>query len=227
MQAQPSVNLFGVILDEPVTTITDLFVAAMCFYAFYQIWKDPGRTKAQTHFAWYFLLLGVGTTFGGLFNHGFKYAFEDGYWKVPSWETSILAIYFLTRACVEYTRPAIRPLVSQMLSISMAIGAIVFSTLMLYQMTVIPVVAYTGVGMWAVVFPLQVFIYSRTRDEVSKWCLLALFSTMMAAVAFLGEIVIDKWFNHIDLSHVFMFLAVYWFYLAAKAAGKATQQPQH
>ncbi|MCB0642857.1 MAG: hypothetical protein KDC44_14510 [Phaeodactylibacter sp.] len=220
MTEQPSINILGIILDEPTTTVTDLIIAGLCFYACFRLWQKAGRTKAQGLFAWYFFLLGLGTTLGGLLSHGFKSAFTES-WKIPGWEASILAIFFLTWASVEYTRPAVRPWISQSLLASMGISAVIFSGLMLYQMTVIPVVAYTGVGMWAVIFPLQVMVYSRTRDRVSWYSLLALFSTMLAAMAFLGQISLDKWFNHIDLSHVFLFLAVLLFYWAAEEAGKA------
>ncbi len=76
--AQPSINLAGFRIDEPMTTLTDLVVSAVCFYAFYKLHKKnlPGRT--QLFFRLYFLTMGIATGIGGLIGHGFLYLFSFG-----------------------------------------------------------------------------------------------------------------------------------------------------
>ena len=40
---QPSIFIYGLRLDEPVTTITDLIFSAVCFYAYFRLTKLAER----------------------------------------------------------------------------------------------------------------------------------------------------------------------------------------
>ena len=74
---QPSIEVFGILLQEPVTTLTDLLVSIICFYAYWKLKKHsiPGGTIFYMNL--YFLFMGLGTAFGGLIGHGFQYFFQE------------------------------------------------------------------------------------------------------------------------------------------------------
>ena len=63
----PSVNILNVRLDEPVTTLTDIIIAAICFYAFFRLIRISG--KQHLYLTYFFLILGTGTFLGGVIGH--------------------------------------------------------------------------------------------------------------------------------------------------------------
>ncbi len=69
--AQPSIEILGIRIDEPVTTFTDLIVSVVCLYAFYHLHKIPIKSKVHWNLKYYFLSMGIATIFGGLIGHGF------------------------------------------------------------------------------------------------------------------------------------------------------------
>ena len=78
--AQPSIYFLGLRIDEPVTTVTDLIVSAVCFYAFYQLHRIPLKNKVHWNLKYYFLSMGMATLIGGVIGHGFLYLFSFA-WK--------------------------------------------------------------------------------------------------------------------------------------------------
>jgi len=103
-----SVKIFGILVNEPVTTFTDLMVSAVCFYAFYQLNKIKKPEKVMLFFKLYFLVMGIATTLGGILGHAFIYAIPFA-WKLPGWVTSMIAIMFIERAAIEHTRILLHP----------------------------------------------------------------------------------------------------------------------
>jgi hypothetical protein len=63
---QPSIELFGVTIMEPMVTFTDLWITAVALFAFWKLrqWNQPGSMHA--YMRWYFLLMGIATFFGGI-----------------------------------------------------------------------------------------------------------------------------------------------------------------
>jgi len=57
---QPSIEILNLRIDEPITTVTDLLFAAICFYAFFQIRRMESGSRVKWYFKYYFLTLGLG-----------------------------------------------------------------------------------------------------------------------------------------------------------------------
>ena len=63
---QPSIEVLSVRIDEPITTMTDLIMAAICFYAYYRIRQQESSVRIKGYFKYYFLTLGLATVAGGI-----------------------------------------------------------------------------------------------------------------------------------------------------------------
>src|SRR6056297_2947849 len=87
---QPSIELWGVLINEPVTVLTDLLVSAVCIYAFVKIIQLPHRGKLKAYLLWYFFLMALATMFGGIIGHAFLWHF-DASWDNPEWVNSIIS----------------------------------------------------------------------------------------------------------------------------------------
>ena len=151
---QPSIFIQNIRIDEPVTTLTDLMVSAVCFYAFFKLNKIPLHNKVHLYLRYYFLSMGIATAIGGIVGHGFLYLFDTQWhspeslvnfigkifgkdllkdvanpWKLPGWLTSMFSIALVERAAIEYARPLIKNKVGKFFAWLNVIELIIFVTI--------------------------------------------------------------------------------------------------
>lgn len=232
--------LAGIRIDEPVTMLTDLIVSAVCFYAFYKLGKFPVKNKVHLYLKYYFLSMGIATFFGGVVGHGFLYMFDskwelsEGYvkfiasfvpldkmnaaanpWKLPGWLTSMFSVALAERASIEYARKIINPKTATFFSWLNVIELLFFVTITFSTLNFFFVEVHTFYGFMIVVSSFNAFVFYKTRSKGSKSFLIAVGFAAIAALFFMNEWALCKWFNHIDISHSFMALSAYMFYRGA------------
>ena len=211
---QPPIDLLGVKIQEPMTTFTDLIVSAVCFYAFYQMYKKKQRQKVFIFLKYYFLTMGIATTLGGLVGHGFLYLFSFP-WKLPGWITSMLSIMLVERAAIEHARPLVSLKVANTFRIINTIELLTFMGITMYTLNFRFVEIHSGYGLMFVVLSLQLFVYLKTRNIGSGYFLIGVFFAAVSALFYMNEIALHTYFNHYDISHVIMAVAAYFFYVGA------------
>lgn len=236
---QPSIHLFGILINEPVTVATDLLVSAVCLYAYVQLGKIRIHTRLKTYLMWYFLLMALATAIGGLVGHGFLWLFsatwenpqwltdvierigflevrEPAYaWKLPGWIVSMLSVMFVERAAIEHVRPLVKPVVGKSFRIINMVELIVFMTITLVTLNFRYVEIHSGYGLMFVVLSLQAYAYYRTKSEGSLYFLYGVGIAAVAALFYMNKIGIHHWFNHFDISHTLMAFSAYVFYLGS------------
>ncbi|MBN1183518.1 MAG: hypothetical protein JXB49_14610 [Bacteroidales bacterium] len=222
---QPSVEIFGIRVDEPVTTLTDLFVSAVCFYAFIRLGRIPLKGKMHLYLRIYFISMAFATAIGGLVGHGFLYAFKYNNfnlpvspWKLPGWLTSMISIAMIERASIEYARKLIKPKLARFFAWLNIIELLTFMTITFSTLNFFFVEVHTTYGLLIVVASFNIFIYIRTKNEGSKLYLFAVGIAALSALVFMNEWGISKWFTHFDISHTLMTFGAYLFYRASLKA---------
>jgi len=221
--SQPSITLLGMRVDEPVNTITDLLISGVCLFAYIQLRKRKLTGKTQLYFRWYFLLLALGTLFGGLVGHGFLYALSFS-WKLPGWIVSMLSVAFIERSSIEYARPHINPLLGKCFLILNLIELATIMSITIYTLDFGWVEIHSGYGLLAVVLPFHGYTYYKTRNRGSFLVVIAVIIASMAALIFMNQISLHTWFNHIDISHLLMAIAAFVFYQSALAFKPDTEK---
>jgi len=211
-----TVDLWGVRIDEPVTAATDLLVSAVCFFIAYKLHSASLPGKTQMFLRAYFLLMGLATFFGGIFGHAFLYAVEYA-WKLPGWIVSMLSVACIERASIGHAQPFLNPRVGRLF-----LGLNIVELLAIMTTTIVTinfrwVELHSGYGLLAIVLPFQLFVYYKTKDRGSLIFVMAVLIASAAALVFMNRISIDRWFNHLDISHVLMALAGLVFYRGALA----------
>lgn len=219
--SQPSIEVLGIRIDEPVNMFTDLIVSAVCLIAYYRLMKKPLSGKTQLYFRWYFLLMGLATLFGGVIGHGFLYAFSFA-WKLPGWIISMFSIALIERSSIEHARPLITPKVGKAFLILNIIELVIVMTITIYTLNFQWVEFHSGYGLLAIVLTFHGFTYLKTRDQGSGTIIVGVGIASIAALIFMNEISLSIWFNHIDLSHVIMAVAAQIFYKGALRLGEET-----
>ncbi|MDN4165137.1 hypothetical protein QWY31_06470 [Cytophagales bacterium LB-30] len=218
---QPSLYFLGIRIDEPVTTLTDLLISLVCFYAYFRLTRGSQSSKIGTYFRYFFMSMGLATALGGLVGHGFLYAFpfpsgwEVSPWKLPGWLVSMLSITLIERASIEYAKPLISQRTAQvfkwinLIEFFLFVG-ITFSTLDFFYVEV-----HSAYGLLVVVASFHFYIWIKTRSKASLWILAGVGFSAMAAAVFMQKLALSIWFNHFDISHVAMSISAWCFFKGA------------
>jgi hypothetical protein len=219
IEPQPAIHLFGVLIEEPITTLTDLFVTAVCFYAFFRLSRIPNKNRMHTYLKIYFLSMGIATAVGGLIGHGFFYAFDNNmYWKLPGWFTSMISIAMIERASIEFARKLIKPSLGKFFAWLNIIELLAFMTITFSTLNFFFVEVHTAYGLLIVVTSFNLFIFLRTRSPGSLNFLIAIGFSSVSALVFMNEWGLHTWFNHYDISHVLMTFGAWFFYRGSMKA---------
>ena len=75
-------------------------------------------------------------------------------------------------------------------------------------------------GFIMVVFSLHLLIYYKTNDSGSRWMLAGVMMLVVAIGAFNYRVAPHVWFNHNDLSHIFIAISTYLFLKGAMHLGE-------
>ena len=207
-----TIYLFGIQIDEPVVTITDLLVSVLCFIYAWKIHRSGKKEKTFLYFKIYFFVMGIATFLGGIIGHAFLYAFSF-YWKLPGWITSMISIMFVERAAIEHTRIWLKDSIVKVLGVINIIEFLTFLTLTITTLDFFFVEFHSGYGLMFVVLSLEGFLYIKTKNKASKLMLIGVFFAALAAIFFMSKISPHQWFNYISTSHIFMAIAATFFYL--------------
>ncbi len=214
-EPQPSIELLNLELQEPVTALTDVFVAIVNFVAYAKLRALPQRGRVHTLFTYYFLTMGVATFLGGVVGHALM-AYIPFYMKVPGWIVSMLSVALLERAVIIYARKWMKPQIGNFFSKLNIAELLIFMALSLVTLNFQYVLIHAAYGMAIVVTGFTGFVYLKEKSTGSKQILYAVLVSAIGAAFFVFQIGIDKWFNHVDISHVFMMFASVLYYKGAR-----------
>ena len=211
---QPSVELWNLRIDEPVTTATDLLMAAICFYAYIGIKKNESTQKIKLYFKYFFLTLGLGTMFGGLLGHAFLYRLTPQ-WKLLSWIFILISVAIMAHALLELARPLVKPWITR---IMVGSNLLLLTLVLVYTISTL---AFSGVqyysifGMIVIVGSFSFYIFRKTGSRGTAMFLVAVGVSLLPAFVFSFKWGLSPWFNHNDISHVVLSMSVVVFYKGA------------
>ena len=212
---QPSWFFGSLEISEPIMVLTDLLVAAICFYAFAKLRHVQGNQRIKLYLRIYFMGMGMATVLGGVVGHGLIHYLSLEY-KLPGWFLSMLSIAVLERACIEVARPHINKRLGQFFAWLNIVELITFVTISYTTLCFFYVEVHSAYGLLIVVTGFSLLVYLKTKHPGSKMMLYGVACAIVAAIAYSFIISIDVWFTHIDLGHVLMAAATVFFYKGAR-----------
>ena len=216
---QPSIYPFGIRIDEPMATATDLLVSAVCFYAFYRLTQKKLPGRSQRYFRYYFLLIGIATFLGGVIGHGFLYALSFP-WKLPGWTISMISVAMIERSAIPHARRLIKPAVVRFFLIVNIVELVIVMTITMTTLDFFWVEFHSAYGLLIIVFSFHAYTYYHTKDKGSLTIMWAVGITAVASLVFMNELSLHTWFNYLDLSHTLLAIASYVFYKGALRLGR-------
>ena len=201
------IEIAGIVIYEPMASLTDLFVSFAAFYAYFIMLKEKRKGKMHFYFKYHFLTMGLATLFGGLFGHAFLYAVGIE-WKLPGWLISMISISLLERAFIAYTVQHVSERAKFSIKLINNLELVFFMAITIYTLDFKFVELHSGFGILAEVLPLQLYMWYKTRDKASKWVFVMITLSIISALFFMFEIIIHPWFNHLAVSHILMTIGV-------------------
>ena len=137
-------------------------------------------------------------------------------WKLPGWITSMFAIMLVERASIEFARPLINPKLGKIFGWINLIELAAFITVTLSTLNFFFVEMHVAYGLLVVVSGFNIYIYRKIRTKGSLLFLIAVAFSGIAALIYMNEWDISKWFDHSDLSHILLVISASFFYLGAR-----------
>lgn len=213
----PSIYLLGVRIDEPVTMLTDVLVALVCWHAWWQLQRSKSSVAELPFFRLFFLLMGIATFIGGVIGHGFLYALSFE-WKLPGWLISMLSITVLERGVIFHTRPLLKEGTVRFFYWFNIIELLIFASLAFTLLEFKFVELHSAYGLMVVVFSFCLYNYWRgSHTRFIQNMITGVVLSMIAAVIFIGRFGISQWFTHADISHLLMAATAVFFYRGARS----------
>ena len=215
---QPSIELLGIRIDEPVNCATDLLVTAVCWYAWYRLRGIGGENRPKQLMKYYFLVMGIATLLGGVLGHAFTYALTIE-WKIPGWVVSMFAVMLIERASIEYARPLVRPGVGRFFLWLNLAELVVLLSLAVLLIEFKYVLGHSAYGLGVVVGGFHLFTYVKTKSPASLKMIQAVLIAGVGALFYINTWGISPWFNHLDIGHTTMAIGSWFFYLGSEKMG--------
>jgi len=208
------ISIGELIIMEPIVSLTDIMVSLACFFAYYKLKRLKLQGRLYFHFKLHFLSMGLATLFGGTIGHAFLYAFDDS-WKLAGWLISMISINFLERAFIAHTIQYLSEKTRFLIKTANNIELLVFMAITVYTLNFDYVEFHTGFGLIIVVFPLQIYMYLKTKDKGTRFIFIIVVLAIISAIIFVNQISLHNWLNHISISHLLMFVMVILLYKSA------------
>lgn len=200
---QPSIEVLSIRIDEPITSMTDLIMAAICFYAYFRIRQQESKGMIKGYFKYYFLTLGLASAAGGILGHAFLYSLSP-VWKLVSWVFTLLSVAILSHTLILLSRPLLKPGFSRLVS---RVNFLILSLALLYTLYTLAFSAvkyYAIFGMLLVVGSLSYVIYNKTESRGVVKLMIGVGVGTLSALIFSFGWGLGPWFNHNDISHLIL-----------------------
>ncbi len=206
----PSIQVFSLRVDEPVTTITDFVISFIGFMAFFKT-TGHGNSKAINLYRYFFLFTSISTLVAGIIGHAFAYYFGFEF-RMIGWVFGIIGVTFAQFAALFHAKNSISSSVFNWLKIFFVAELFIIAFVLATYRSFGIVEIQAGIGLVLIVAGLETFHYSKTKSELSSKIMMGVGLTVLAVVSHVGKLAISEWFNHMDLGHVLMSLALYTMY---------------
>ena len=205
----PDIFIGSLRIQEPITVLTDLLIVTVCVFAFI-------KTTATKHvgvnlYRWFFLATGISTFVSAIIGHAFLYQWDiNG--KIYGWVTGIISIGVGQYAALYHTRAVIGEKTFHILrwlnSIEILLALIFIFVVFSFNVVEI----HSAIGLLLTITVLEYINYKHTQSIISKYMMIGVAVSVLAVLCHILKLAISVWFNHLDLSHVIIAIAVYLMY---------------
>ncbi|MGB0404223.1 MAG: DUF6962 family protein [Salibacteraceae bacterium] len=221
-----SIELFGYILMEPVTFLTDLFLTLFSLGLYNALRKSFPVSDYRKHYGKFFLFMAFCTFLGGV-AHLLGHYLDHFYIHAVAWSFSAIGIYYMQKgSAYDYslkvsTNLGYIFLFQVVVSVCCYIGFQLFGNYEVESDTVgtpgfTAVVVSSTIGFAGFILPLHLIKYIKEKDNGAAIMIMAFVCSIITPI-----IQAKKWglgihFNHNDVAHMVLALCYYVYYLGMR-----------
>jgi len=214
---QPGIEIFGFVIMEPMTVLTDFLVSVVCFWAWRKL-KGQTPNNATKFGRSFFFFLGWAATLGAIFGHGLIHLNKPYPWtyylRLVGWLTSMLAVGFMERSAISHAANLIKPGVKKFF-LGLNIAEMVLLTIItVATVKFVFVEVHSAYGFLLIILGFHSYTFIKSKNKGSKLMLLNTVVLLITFFIYNTPIIPHEWFNHRDLAHVAMAISCYIMYLA-------------
>ena len=214
----PSLFIGNIEWREPMTTLTDMVMALVALWAFYQFHKKiPKGNASHPFFRNYFIFMGVGMTCAAWIGHGAQ-AYLSFDYKAIGWTITSIGFFNLQMGALRVLKSRINPVWFWIFNWTFVVQLVVYWILLSNSETRTFEIAQasTGLSVMGWVLPLSLYSVAKKINPKSMGIVLAISFAIAPAVVYNQQISIHKWMNYHDISHLLSAIYVYLLYRACK-----------
>lgn len=226
----------GLLVLEPMTALTDFIVTAVCILGLVKFSRHKETEKRQLRvFAWFFLFMGLGTLFAGLFTHAFSYFFYPerlskealsvlcydeklsyNLHNLPNWVFNVVSVTLFEVSNIIMTKKYLPKLNTGLYYSVIAVESLAVYVLLLTVLKYDIAIAHIGFALYLIALPLQIAVYKKHRSQYSKYMISGILIMLITPPVMALKFEFCKWFNFNDISHVVIAATMYCFMLAGE-----------
>ena len=206
----PSVDVLGLQIDEPVTSLTDLFVALVGFMAFFKT-KSEDNQRSLSLYRLFFLFTAISTFIAAILGHAFAYYFGFNA-RMIGWAFGAIGVAFAQFAVIYNTREIFSSLTFKILVTLNALEVVLVAALIFVFKSFVIIEIHSAFGLVLMVTVLESINYYRTRSQLSRNMIYGVALAIAAVICHITKLAFSNWFNHLDISHLFMAESLYVMY---------------
>ena len=157
------------------------------------------------------MLTGISTIVSALVGHAFLYYFGVNA-KIYGWLFGILSVSFAQFAAMYHSRNIIGETIFKRLVILNSIEILVAFLAVFMAWSFVVVEIHSAYGLLLNVTVLESINYKKTKSKLSINLIYGVGIAVLAVLCHVFKLAISVWFNHMDLSHIFMAISMYIMY---------------
>lgn len=209
---QPPILIGGFTIQQPVTSFTDLIVAAVCFFAFFDLFNKRIKTKATVFYDYFFLFMALSTLMGGL-GHAFIFRYLHSF-QYACWLTGMVSVSFMTIASILYAKPYCN---ENLRKAFLLLNIIELSGMMIIVLIHDNFQLVAAHSSFALVntFIFHLISYRKEKHHRNSPILWGISVSLGAGIVHAAKLSVNIWYNHNDISHTCMAISVWLFYIGA------------
>jgi len=204
--ALTSISLGNLIINEPVTSLTDIFLSIIAAVLFFRVKNNCSKGLFFDSWAMFFLFMCISTTIG-TFAHGFYDAWglkvHNTLWMLMNISVSV-AVFFSIQATIVFM--GAEKFLNRILltSNTILLSGFIISTLAWNNFEILKI--HTAIGVIVIFATHGIALF---KNHFGSERIVTAFSlSLLTLLIHTYQVSVSKWFNFKDISHVLMMLSL-------------------
>lgn len=197
-----SISLGNLTINEPMTSLTDIFLSVIAFILFSKVKKNCAKGLFFNSWAMFFLFMGISTSIG-TFAHGFNDAWGNTVhnilWMLMNMSVSMAVFFSLQATIIFMSTNKYWDRLLRITNIIILIGFII-STLAWNNFEILKI--HTAIGVAAIFITHIVAMFQKHYG--SGRIVIAFSLSLFTIIIHTYQFSFSEWFNYKDISHVLM-----------------------